>query len=114
LNIIGRYNETTKQLDAKVIKNNTIQMLGVANKVGIVDTIDSANMVLTLHRQANDKKNYTITANTATKYYKKTTASSTLQVASFSDIKTGDRIRARGVLNRKSLNISANSLVVLP
>jgi len=113
VNILGRLNEETGQLDATIIKNNSIQMLGVATKVGIVDSIDEANKKLEIHLSEAGSATYTITANDSTEYYERT-ASSTLEAAEFSDIQTGDRVRVRGVLNRNSKNIAAEVILILP
>jgi len=65
--IIGRLNEETGHLDAKAIKNNTIQRLGVSKVISTVTQVNEASVEVTLK---NGQK-YTILANTNTKILKR-------------------------------------------
>ncbi len=112
VNIIGRLDSESGRVDANVIKNNSIQKLGVWQMVGTVQTIDSANRTLSMKLGRNSQKEYTIKAESSTKVYKRNVKA--LNEVLFSEIKVGDMLRTRGVYNRRSKAVSASVIVILP
>lgn len=109
VNIVGRLNETTGQLDALIIKNNSIQVLGVASKLGTVESVDAAKNEI--KASLGEAKTYTIRVQSGAKIQKR--GSSGLSTITINDIKAGDKIRVRGTLNRRQLTITAREMVVL-
>ncbi|MFA6171616.1 MAG: hypothetical protein WCW77_04500 [Patescibacteria group bacterium] len=117
--VLGRLNETTGQLDAKMIKNNAIQALGAATRVAIVKSIDTAKNTLTAAYGKNGKE-FTVALEANGKVYERTMASAdktitaSLKAINFSDLAAGRRIRVRGVANRRNAAITARTIVMLP
>lgn len=105
LQIIGRLNEATGHLDAKMIKNNTIQRLGVSSRIATVTNVANDSLEAHLIRGA---QTYTIKLAANTEVYRR--GSGKIQL---SEIKVGDNIRVRGTLNRKKSTINANIIVIL-
>jgi len=109
IRIIGRLNEETGHLTAKFIKNNSIQKLGVAHRLGKVVSIDASsrtiNVKLIRTRRAN--KNWTVNVLENAKILKGG------EEISLDEIKTNDIIRVRGVANRLQKSVDASLVVVI-
>ncbi len=104
--IVGRRNEETGNIDAVVVRNDSIQALGVAQKTGLVTAVDpSANTVsVRLLPVVKGQETVTINVTTATKIFidgKEMT---------LGDIEIGDVIKAKGVYNRLSRTVDAKTI----
>lgn len=98
--IIGRLDDTTKHLVAKLIKNQSIQRLGVTRRIGKVLSVDTnANQIEA--ELLFGKKIYTVKLSENTKILKRG------QIITLSDIQVGDKIRTRGTLNRLQKKVTA-------
>jgi hypothetical protein len=104
--IIGRLDDTTKHLVAKVIKNNSIQRLGVARHIGKVLSIDTNTGQIEVELPVS-KKEYIIKLKSDTKILKGG------QSIDLSDIQVGDKVRTRGTLNRWQKKVTADVVVDL-
>ncbi len=117
--VLGRLNETTGQLDAKMIRDNSIQKLGVATRVAKINSVNTTNNTLTAV-YGNNKKEFTVTLAKDGKVYERTVANTedaksvTLATINFSDLVSGRRIRIRGVANKRNAAITAQAIVMLP
>ncbi|MFA6394234.1 MAG: hypothetical protein WCW25_05230 [Patescibacteria group bacterium] len=117
--VLGRLNEITGQLDAKMIRDNSIQKLGVATRVAKINSVNTANNTLTAV-YGNSKKEFIVTLAKDGKVYERTATSSedlktvTLKTINFSDLISGRRIRIRGVANKRNAAIAAQTIVMLP
>lgn len=104
IKIIGRRDETTGHITAHVIKNNSIQRLGVAMHLGKVVALDSDGDALSFSFTVApyffpNSAVWTIKASDKTKVYKNG------EEVSFSTIAVGDVVRLRGTANRKNKTI---------
>jgi hypothetical protein len=106
IQIIGRLNEGTGNLDAKRIRNTSIQKLGVARRIGIVQSVDAdlGEIVAKVRRTDNE---WRILVDDETELLKQG------QEITLSDIQPNDKIRVRGVANRIDKTIQAARVVVL-
>ncbi|MCD4760351.1 DUF5666 domain-containing protein [bacterium] len=107
--IIGRRAEDTGHLVAKFIKNNSIQILGVAHHLAKVLDLDPDQQTIgvSLVRTNLANKNWTVQTNNNTKFTKNN------QEIEFGDIKVNDIIRVRGVANRQTKVVEARKVHVL-
>jgi len=119
VNILGRLNETSGQLEAKIIRNNSIQKLGTAVRVARIKSVDAANKKVTASYGKNGKE-FTITLGDKGKVFERVQENSEdtkmvgLKEISISDLQTERRIRVRGMLNRRTGAVSAEAIVMLP
>jgi len=117
--VLGRLNETTGQLDAKMIRDNSIQKLGIATRVAKIESVNAPNNTLAAV-YGNSKKKFTVTLTKDGKVYERTAASNedeksvTLKTINFADLQSGRRIRIRGIANRRTEAITAQAIVMLP
>ncbi len=108
IRVIGRRDENTDHLVAKVIKNNNIQRLGVANKVGRVISVDSAaNIVKVNLVRPNTGKVYTVVVDNDTIIMKLG------QEINLVDIAVDDLIRVRGTFRRSTNTVDADKISVI-
>jgi hypothetical protein len=99
--IIGRRDESTGHLVAGIIKNNSIQRLGVAQHLGRVQTVDAAATTLTVTPYLAPRgRTWTVQASPTTKVVKNG------QAVSFDTIVVGDVVRLRGTANRNTGTIT--------
>ncbi|MFH1030839.1 MAG: hypothetical protein V1770_06315 [bacterium] len=105
LRIVGRLNEQTGNLDAKTIKNNSIQKMGVQRRIGMVTEIDENSLKANLIKNSNP---YTVTLSKDAKIHKRGVGE-----IPFSKVKEGDKIRVRGTFNRLQKNVAANVISIL-
>ncbi|MFA6214965.1 MAG: hypothetical protein WC768_00165 [Patescibacteria group bacterium] len=109
IRIIGRRDEVTGHLVARVIKDDSIQRLGVAHRLGSVMAIDSTAKTLTvvLFKTDNTDKTWTISTNDSTTIYVDG------KLGSWSNIAIGSTVRIRGTANNNEKTIAADTIVVL-
>lgn len=105
--IIGRLDDNTGHLTANVIKNNSIQRLGVVKQIGKVLSVDNNTSQIEAELLLSKKK-YTIKLDADTKMLKR--GGETINI---SDIKVGDKIRTRGTLNRLQKKVTADVIAKL-
>lgn len=107
--IIGRRDETTGHLVAQVIKDDSIQQLGVAYRLGAVTAIDNSAKTLTvvLFQTDNTNNTWTIHTNSSTAIYQGST------LGSWSDLTVGSAVRIRGIVNTAQTTIIANTIAVV-
>lgn len=106
IQVIGRRNEATNQIDAVSIRNASIQKLNVGYRTGIVDSVDADAHSISAKTKQTDRS-WKITTTDATKFIKGG------QDIAFTDIQAGDNIRVRGVADRKTNIVQASMVVVL-
>lgn len=106
LQIIGRLNETTGNLDAKQIRNISIQKLGVARQIATVKAViaEKGQIIVTSKQLA---RSWQINVSASTKIYKQG-AEITL-----ADIQAGDKLRVFGTANRTKKIVTAQKIAVL-
>ncbi len=108
--IIGRLNESNGHLTAKFIKNNSIQKLGVAYRMGEVMAIDAAAKsfaVKLLSRTPRNDMEWTIKTNADTKFHKNGNE------ATFADVQIGSKVRVRGLANRLLKTVDADVVAIV-
>ncbi len=111
IRVIGRRDESTGNIVAKFIKNNSIQKLGVAYRLGKVTSIDE------------NAKSFTVEVRSKNRKYEKTWTIMTddetifkirdVDEAAFEDIEVDDIIRVRGTANRVDRTVKANVVAVV-
>ncbi|MBU1036530.1 hypothetical protein KKF32_00660 [Patescibacteria group bacterium] len=104
--IIGRRDENTGHLVAKFIKNNSIQRLGVAQRLGKVTAIDTATRVLNTELLKTLLVNKDVTVNVL----EKAKILKGGNEVNFEEIKVNDVIRVRGTANRIQRSVDADVL----
>lgn len=105
--IVGRLDDTTNHLVAELIKNNSIQRLGVARRLGMVVSVDTnANKIVA--ELPFTKKQYAIQLDDKTKVIRRGEG-----VISLTDVQVGDMMRTRGTLNRLQKKVVAEVVVDL-
>lgn len=107
--IIGRQDEVSGNLIASYLKNNNIQRLGVANKLGKVSAIDSAAGKYTVELINSNLANntFTILTDAETRFFKLG------EEIGFSDVLVDDIVRVRGTLTRDADTVSADYVNVV-
>lgn len=120
IRIIGRLNEESGNLDAKIIKNNSIQALGVSNRVSIVKEINVEDNTIKVvpigvkdpqtgkRRRITDGTEWTLELDENTK-----TMKDGIKIT-INDIAIDDIIRVRGVAHRLQTTITTKAINVLP
>ncbi len=119
IRVVGRLNEITGNLDAAMIKNESIQALGVAQTLSEVISADTTNNKLVVkligaknpltgkrHRLGNTNQ-WTVTLQTGAKIIKNGTNITLAEIA------PGDFIRVRGVANRVQKTMTVNAVSVV-
>lgn len=108
IRVIGRLSESTGNLVAKFVKNDSIQTLGVALKLGRVVAIDEDSQELNIELLLTIKKNrdWTVRVTETTDVIKKN------QEVSFSDIVVGNIVRTKGVANRPQKSVTADRIII--
>lgn len=104
--VIGRLNESTGKLDAKVVRNASIQKLGVAHIVSTVASVDTTNNTLQAKPRSSETT-WTVKLASGAKVRKSG------EEITLSDVHVGDKIRVSGVANRKTKTVEAKQVVVL-
>lgn len=104
--IVGRLDDATGHLTANLIKNESIQRLGVVRHLGTVTSVDTTTMKIKANLLVS-KKEYTIQLTNKTKIIRRGSGAITL-----ADVKVGDIIRVRGTLNRRLKQVTADTVVV--
>ncbi len=109
IRIIGRRDEATGHLVARVIKDNAIQRLGVAHRLGSVTAIDSSTKTLTvvLFKTDDPDKTWMIKTSATTKIYLNGV------LGNWSDLMIGSAVRIRGTANRTDKSVSADTIVIV-
>lgn len=119
IRVVGRLNESTGNLDAKIIKNNSIQSLGVAQTLSEVVSINTTDNTLVVtpiakrdsltgkRHKLESSANWTIKIQADAKLYENG------QAITLSQVVVGDIVRVRGVANRNKKIISASALSVV-
>jgi len=108
IRIVGRRDENTGHLTAKVIKNNNIQRLGVANKEARVISIDESNSTITVEVVIDGATHqYTIYSDDDTAFIKLG------QDIDLSGIAIDDEIRVRGTFRRSDATVLADHVSVI-
>ena len=109
IRIIGRRDENTGYLAAKFIKNNSIQRLGVAHRLGRITEVDTSSRTIKVNlvRTARVTKSWTINVLDDAKILKAG------QAISLSDIKVDDVVRVRGTANRHLKTVDAKKVIVV-
>ncbi len=119
IRVVGRLNEETGNLDAVLVKDNSIQRLGVSNRVSEVKSVDTeaGTMVIAPIGLRNPKtgkrikitNSFELTVNTNDETVIKENGSN----IDFSVIEAGDIVRVRGVLNRQQKSIDTQAVVIV-
>lgn len=104
--IIGRRAEDTGHLVAKFIKNNSIQALGVANKLGRVTNVDLDNRKVEVNLVGTNRP-WTIELGTDA------VVSKDKSEVGLEGVKIDDVVRVRGTANRQTKKVQANKMHVL-
>jgi hypothetical protein len=109
--VIGRRNEQTGQLDAEIVRNADIQKLGVAHTIAVVKSVDASAGTIVANPIRDKGKadiDWTIITDTETKFYMHGEEAITIN-----DIKPDDKIRVRGVADRNTKSVDAEIVSVL-
>ncbi len=109
IRIIGRRDETTGHLVARVIKDESIQRLGVAHRLGSVTSIDNTAKTLriTLLKTDNSDKTWTVNTNNSTTIYING------RLGNWSDLMVGNVVRIRGIANNNQNTVAADTIVIV-
>jgi len=119
IRIIGRLNETTGYLDAHLIKDNSIQRLGVSNRISEVVSLDAANFTMVVkpvgmknpltgkRLRLTTGQNWTLNIAKDSKIIKNG------QTITLSQINIGDIVRVRGTANRLRQTVAVSTLSVV-
>jgi hypothetical protein len=101
--VVGRRNDATGHIDAKMIKNDSIQALGVAQRTGLVTSVDPSAGTISVKvlPVVRGQETVTVKVSTATKIFIDG------KEMGLEDITIGDVIKAKGVFNRNSRAIDA-------
>lgn len=101
--VVGRRNETSGNVDAKMIKNDSIQVLGVASRLGVVTSVDPSANTISLKMLPAKRGEETVIVNitTATKIFRDG------KEATINDVVIGDTVKTRGVYNRNARAVDA-------
>ncbi len=119
IRVIGRLNEDTGYIDANLVKNNSIQRLGVSNRIGEVLSVDtSANTIsatpIGIKNPITGKRRKISNALTWTVQLNENTEIKEMgEDISLNDIEVGDIIRVRGTANRRTTSVDANAVAVV-
>lgn len=107
--IIGRRDETTGHLVAKIIKDESIQRLGVAHRLGSVTSINSStkSLTVTLFKTDETNKTWVINTNDSTTIYVDG------RLGNWNDLVVGSAIRIRGEANSEQKTIAADTIVIV-
>lgn len=109
IRVIGKRDEVTGHIVARVIKNTSIQRLGMAHRWGSVTNIDRNVKTLTIALSQTDEssKTWTITANSSTTIYVNGS------LGTWDDISVGSSVRIRGTANTNSSTVKADTIIVI-
>jgi len=106
--VVGRRNEETGHIDAKMIRNDSIQVLGVARRTGLVTAVDPSAKTISIRilPVVRGQETVTVRITTATKIFIDG------KEMGLEDVTIGDVIKAKGVFNRSSRAIDAKVIGV--
>ena len=119
IRVVGRLNDGTGNLDAVVIKNNSIQALGVSSRISEVTSIDTnantidvvpvgvKNPFTGMRFKLTTAATWTLVLDSEAKLYEAG------EEISISDIEEGDIVRVRGVANRLQKTVATRALAVV-
>jgi len=119
IRVIGRLNDSTGYLDAGLIKNNSIQRLGVSRRISeviSVDTLSSTIIVKPIGKKnalTGKRQRLINQQNWKIQIYSETKLKKSGEDITLDDILVGDIIRARGVANRLQKTVAANAVAVV-
>ena len=101
--VVGRRNETSGNIDAKMIKNDSIQILGVAQRLGVVTAVDPSNGTIAIKMLPSKKGEETVTVKitSATKIFRDG------KEATINEVIIGDTLKTSGVYNRNARTVDA-------
>jgi hypothetical protein len=101
--VVGRRNETSGNIDAKMIKNDSTQVLGVAARLGVVTAVDPSNGTIAIKMLPSKKGEETVTVKitSATKIFRDG------KEATINEIIIGDTLKTKGVYNRDARAVDA-------
>ncbi|MBI4359463.1 MAG: hypothetical protein HY564_00005 [Candidatus Jacksonbacteria bacterium] len=108
--VIGRRNEQTGQLDAEFVRNADIQKLGVAHTISIVKSVDAtAGTIVSAPIRDKGKADidWTVITDSGTQFFKHD------EIITIQDIQADDKIRVRGVADRNTKTVDAEVVSVL-
>ncbi|MEK7202831.1 MAG: hypothetical protein AAB653_00755, partial [Patescibacteria group bacterium] len=109
INVIGRRDETTGQINAKIIKDESIQALGVAQHLGQITAIDATAKTATVMilPEKTEKKTVLLKTTDKTKIFRNG------KEASINDLIVGDIVKTRGVYNRNERVVETKVISVV-
>ncbi len=104
--VVGRRNETTGHIEVQMIRNDSIQMLGVAQRVGLVASVDPSAKTISIRVLPAIKGQDTVIVNVSdsTKIFIDG------KEKALADVKIGDVVKAKGVYNRNTKAIDAKTI----
>ncbi|MBU0636618.1 hypothetical protein KKH16_00180 [Patescibacteria group bacterium] len=109
IRVIGRRDETTGYINAKFIKNESIQVLGVAQRLGQITAIDATAKTATITILPEKANRETVLLKTTDK----TKILRNNEKAGISDLVVGDIIKTRGVYNRNQRSVESKIINVV-
>lgn len=101
LHITAKFNKDGS-LEARVIRDNSLHVL--QNQKGVVESIDTANLSFVLKQE---KRTLTVKTDAKTKF--KMSGSTSI---SFADLKVGDKVMVKGIINTNLKVVTAHSVVI--
>ncbi len=119
IRVVGRLNEETGNLDAVLVKDNSIQRLGVSSRVSEVKSVDleAGTMVVQPIGLKNPKTGKRVRITNGLEWTvsskEETVVKEMGEDVDFSAIEIGDIVRVRGTANRLQKTVSANAIVVV-
>lgn len=108
INVIGRRDETTGNIDAKIIRDESIQVLGVAQRLGQITAIDTTakTVTITILPEKANRSSVLLKTTDKTKIFRDG------KEATISDLIVGDMVKTRGVYNRNERAVDAKVIGV--
>lgn len=101
LHITAKFNKDGS-VEARVIRDNSLHML--QNQKGVVESIDAAGLSFVLKQE---KRILTIKTDVKTKFKMRGVTST-----SFADLKVGDKVMVKGIINTNLKVVTAHSVVI--
>lgn len=119
IRVVGRLNEGTGNIDAGLIKNNSIQRLGVSNRISEVKSVDieANNMVVQpigVKNPLTGKRRRIVNGLEWTvQLDDETVIKENGEDITLNDIKAGGIVRVRGTANRRTKTVDVNAVAVV-
>ena len=102
LRVTAKFNKDGS-LEARVIKDNSLHML--QNQKGAVESVDAAGLSFVLKQP---KRTLTVKTDSKTKFHLRGSTST-----SFADLKVGEKVMVKGILNSQLKVVYANAVTIL-